>query len=132
MNCNANLNARQQTRVLTDRQKLDWDKVNYIRANFKEDHPVRGCKGMAKKFSVSTNTISKVVNGDTWEPRDYVDDVEPPKTRRKIMADYRKAIKSAKRIQSRLKELYPERDFEEDAIFNEHGYEMLKDLLRKK
>ena len=48
-----NPNARRQTRGLTDKQKLDWDKVNYIRANFKEGHPVRGCKGMAAKFGVS-------------------------------------------------------------------------------
>lgn len=127
-----NSNVVGQTRGTVQRQKLDWAKVNFIRANFEEDHPVRGCKGMAEKFGVSGNTISKVVNGDTWEPRDWMDDIEPPKTSKKIMAEWRKLMKDNRRIQARLKELYPDREIKEDAFVNERGYEALKDLLKKR
>lgn len=126
-----NPNTRRQMQCLAERPKLDWDKVNYIRVNFKEDHPVRGCKGMAEKFGVKHSTISKVVNGDTWEPRDWTDDIEPPKTSKKIMAEWRKLMKDNRRMRARLKELYPDREIEEDAFFNESGYETLKSLLRK-
>ena len=127
-----NAAARRQTRGLIEKPKLDWDKVNFIRASFKEDHSVRGCKGMAEKFGVSVNTISKVVNGDTWEPRDWTDDIEPPKTSKKILAEWRKLMKDNQRVQARLKELYPDREVEENTFFNESGYETLKALLKNK
>lgn len=132
MGCKANSNVVRQTPGTVERPKLDWDKINYIRANFKEDHPVRGCKGMAETFGMKVNTISKVVNGDTWKPRDWTDDVEPPKTKKKIMAEWRKLMKDNQRIQARLKEVYPDREIVEDAFFNERGYETLKGLLRNK
>lgn len=94
-----NPNASKQTRGLIYEPKLDWEKVNYIREWFKEYDPVYGCKGMGKKFGVSANTISKIVNGDIWKPRRFENDIHPPMTSKrywKNWADYHRKMERLK------------------------------------
>lgn len=98
-----NPKARRQTRGLIYEPKLDWDKVNYIRANFKEYDPIYGCKGMGKKFGVSANTISKVVNGDVWKPRYWLGDVSPPLTNKRFWRNQFEIHQENERLKEQVK-----------------------------
>ena len=110
-----NPNASKQTRGLIYEPKLDWEKVNYIRAHFKEYDPVYGCKGMGKKFGVSANTISKIINGDIWKPRRFKDDARPPLTNKrywKVWADHHKEMEKLKAEVMAIRTELDERDIE--------------------
>lgn len=91
-----------RTRHLIYEPKLNWDAVNYIRSNIIEYDRDFGCKAMAQRFGVSVNTISKVVNGDTWKPRRGHDDVRPPITRRRL---FKSMVQYHQKMQSNLAEL---------------------------
>lgn len=91
-----------RTRHLIYEPKLNWDAVNFIRSNVIEYDRNFGCKAMALRFGVSVNTISKVVNGDTWKPRRGHDDVRPPRTRSRVL---KSMVGYAQKMQSYQAEL---------------------------
>ena len=76
---------QRRTSGLINEPKLDWEDVNFIRLNFVEYDRQWGCKAMAARFDVSVQAISKVVNGDTWKPREGMNDALPPMTRKRIL-----------------------------------------------
>lgn len=47
-------------------RKLTWEKVRWIRANYKKDDPDLGAVALAKRFNVGPSTIDDVIRRDTW------------------------------------------------------------------
>ncbi len=68
-----------RTENLIHEPKLTWEQVNAIRRNYRWHSSTHGCKSLAERYGVSTNTVHKIVRGKTWKPRPGGDDVQPPK-----------------------------------------------------
>jgi uncharacterized protein YjcR len=71
-----------RTKKLIHEPKLTWDQVNTMRTNYRWHSSTYGCRALAEKYGVSTNTVHKIIRGETWKVRPGSLDVPPPKLKR--------------------------------------------------